>query len=129
MIFIEKGTVTLAMAKVDAEGNEVSSTPARFESDPDGGCVVVGELDENEQPINEKTRVFGDYDHAGIFAYVLELLPPTRPGDIPDLEGMFKRAAREEPDGYCPLFDFCNRPDCMDCIIDQWRREVEEETE
>ena len=87
------------------------------------------ELDENEQPINEKTRVFGDYDHAGIFAYVLELLPPTRPSEIPDLEGMFKRAAREDPDGYCPMFDFCIRPDCMDCIIDRWRREVEEETE
>ena len=129
MIFIEKGNVTLGMAKVDAEGNEVSSTPARFESDPAGGCIAVGELDENEQPINEKTRVFGDYDHAGIFAYVLELLPPTRPSEIPDLEGMFKRAAREDPDGYCPMFDFCIRPDCMDCIIDRWRREVEEETE
>lgn len=45
MIFLATGHTTLGMNKRDKDGNITESVPARFEFEPGGPCVAVGELD------------------------------------------------------------------------------------
>ena len=41
IICIAKGTATIGLTTRGADGKIISQTPARWEHDPDGGCVAI----------------------------------------------------------------------------------------
>lgn len=41
IICIAKGTATMGLTTRGADGKIISQTPARWEHDPDGGCVAL----------------------------------------------------------------------------------------
>lgn len=54
IICIAKGTATIGLTTRGADGKIISQTPARWEHDPDGGCVALWtmnpETEEQEAP-------------------------------------------------------------------------------
>ena len=54
IICIAKGTATIGLTTRGADGQIISQTPARWEHDPDGGCVALWtmnpETEEQEAP-------------------------------------------------------------------------------
>ena len=127
MIFLAKGTCTLGNRRFDAAGKVVEEKPAKFETDPNGGSVAVGVLDDDTMEPTAPAEVFGDYDPWGYLGHALKLLAPTRAGNIPDFENIFKNAYQDYGNTECPALNYCERPSCDDCIVHQWMEEVDEE--
>lgn len=127
MVFLVKGTYMLGRRTVDKDGNIVKETKPMFTSDPDGGSVAVGILDdETLQPVGP-AELFGDFQPWNYLSYALELLKPTRRGNIPDFESIFKKAYEDYGNTDCPARHYCDRPRCDGCIVHQWMDEVDEE--
>lgn len=123
MVFIATGTCTLGVTTRDKDGNILESRPAQFTPTKDGGSVAVGLLDpETMQPI-EITSMYGDWDAAGYMAEILKLLNPVRKINLPDLKEIVKAAYQE--DGNDLLCDYCKSMNCRDCIIKEWKEELE----
>lgn len=128
MIFLAKGNCFLGCRRNDKDGNVVEESAARFETDPEGGSVAVGVLDDDTMKPTAPAEVFGDFDHWGYLSCALKLLAPARAGNIPDFENIIKKmyqAHRHE----CPFLDYCERPNCNDCIVNRWMEEVDEDGE
>lgn len=102
MIFLVKGHCFLGRRKIDENGNVVEESAARFESDPKGGSVAVGILDDDTMEPTAPAEVFGDYDPWGYLGHALKLLAPTRAGNIPDFESIFKKAYEAHHRRDCP---------------------------
>ena len=121
LVFLAKGKAHLGCTRTDEHGNVISTTPSRFELDPDGGCIGVGALDpETMAPIGE-AALFGDWDAAGYLSRVLELAQPTRAVNIPDFKAMFRAAAEDgDEDVFC---QYCTGLNCRDCIVREWKEE------
>lgn len=127
MIFLAKGTFYLGHRTHDKDGNTIHEEPPRFEAGEDGGCVLVGILnDDTGEQIGEGT-LFGDFDPWGYLGEVMKLLAPKRQGNIPDFESILKKMFNEHRSEDCPLMDYCERPTCEDCIVSQWIEETEAE--
>lgn len=126
MIFLVKGHCFLGRRKIDENGNVVEESAARFESDPKGGSVAVGILDDDTMEPTAPAEVFGDYDPWGYLGHALKLLAPARAGNIPDFESIFKKAYEDYGNTDCPALHYCERPNCDDCIVHQWMEEVDE---
>ena len=125
MIFLAKGHCYLGRRRIGKDGNVVEESAARFEPDTDGGSVAVGELDDAGELIGQP-EVFGDYDPAGYLSCALRLLAPSREGNIPDFESIFKKAYQDYGNEDCPMLNYCDRPICDDCIVHRWMEEVDE---
>ena len=124
MIFLAKGTCTMGRTQTDKDGNVVSSTPAQFTADDTGGSVVVGVLDpETMKPTELVDAVYGDWDAAGYLEEALKLLKPRRRLNIPDLKAIVQVAYLE--DGNDLLCDYCKGMNCHNCIIKDWKEELE----
>ena len=52
IICIAKGTATIGLTTWGADGQIISQTPARWEHDPDGGCVALWTMN----PETDRTR-------------------------------------------------------------------------
>ena len=126
MIFLAKGTYRLGRSRVDRDGNVIEQIAGKFEWDPNGGSVAVGVLDDESMEQIGTAELFGDFDPAGYLARALELLAPTRQGNIPCFEGIVKRMHIEYGGG-CPLLDYCQGEICRDCVVQRWMEEVDEE--
>ena len=126
MIFLAKGNCRLGLTKRDKEGNVVETIPARFETDPEGGSIAVGVLDDDTMEPVGTTEIYGDFDPWGYLSRTLELLAPKRAGNIPDLENIFKKMYEDYGSDKCPVLDWCERGDCRDCIIQRWMEEADE---
>ena len=127
MIFLAKGHCYLGSRRIDENGNVVEESAARFEFDPEGGSVAVGVMDFDTMQITGQTEVFGDYDPWGYLGHALKLLAPSRAGNIPDFENMFKKEYQDHGNTDCPMLYYCERPNCDDCIVHRWMEEVDEE--
>lgn len=127
MIFLAKGTCTLGRATRDKDG-KITEIPAKFEPG-DGGSVVVGVLDDETMEQVGQAELFGDFDPWGYLGHALKLLAPTRAGNIPDFESIFKKAYEDYGNTDCPALHYCERPNCDDCIVHQWMEEVDENGE
>ena len=127
MVFLVKGTYTLGSRTVDKDGNIVKKTKPLFTSDPDGGSVAVGILDdETLQPVGP-AELFGDFQPWNYLGYALELLKPKRQGNIPDFKAMTLKMMEHEP-GCCPYRRVCkSEMHCSDCIVSEWISEAEED--
>lgn len=124
VIFLAKGTCSLGRTKTDKDGNVVESTPAQFTTNAAGGSVAVGLLDpKTMQPTGPVSAIFGDWDAAGYMTEVLKLLRPNRVVNIPDLKLIVQAAYLE--DGNDLLCDYCKSMNCHNCIIKEWKEELE----
>ncbi len=124
MIFLTIGNAYMGSRKTDAEGN-VTQIPARFEEDPDGGCVAIGKLNSDTMEQDGLASIFGDYDAAHYLAHALELLKPGRPINIPDLKSIVQKATRAGDGDF--ICEHCNGVNCRDCIIIEWKEEENDE--
>ncbi len=124
MIFLAKGTCTLGMTQKDKDGNVTNSTQAQFIFDGTGGSIAVGEMDPDTKEIDAETvSIYGDWDAAGYLAEMLKLLKPARRVNIPNLKAIVQAAYQE--DGNDLLCDYCKSMNCRDCIIKEWKEELE----
>lgn len=121
-IFMATGDARMGFSKRDKDGNVTESTPARFEWKDGGACVAIGHLDpKTGEPVNELDSVFGDWDAGGYLARALELLKPSRPINIPDFAAITKAAMKDRVD----LCDYCQRFDCRDCVVQEWKEDTD----
>ena len=123
MIFLATGHTHLGMNKTDKNGNITETVPAHFEFAPDGPCVAVGELDPETMAPKDGPSIYGDWDPAGYLQEAMDKLKPSRPGNIPDFKAMYQAAYKNNFD----LCDHCNclNLSCRDCIVNDWKEEVE----
>lgn len=118
IISIGVGNCTLGRRQTDRDGNVVSETPAKWETDPAGGCVAIATLNLDTMEPDGPAEIYGDYDAVHYLARVLELLRPTRQTNIPNLEDMIRAAARDGVD----LCEYCrDLRSCRDCIMEEWK--------
>ena len=127
MIFLAKGTYTCGTRCVDGDGNTKREEPAKFVTDPNGGSVAVGVLDDDTMEQVGQAELFGDFDPWGYLGQALKLLAPTRAGNIPDFEKIVKGMYHESPGDGCPFSVFCESVNCRGCIVYQWMEEMNEE--
>lgn len=129
MVFLVKGHAFMGRRSRDTAGNINIDEPAHFDFDDEGGAVGVGIINTATMEIQEDPAptAYGDYEPSAYLAKALELLAPSRRGDIPDFEGMIKKQAKSYGDPQCPFFEECERPHCQDCIVGRWVDEVTEE--
>lgn len=124
MIFLAKGVCKLGVIQRDKDGNVASSTQAQFTFDDTGSSIAVGEMDPETKEINgELVYIFGDWDAAGYLEEALRLLKPRRRINIPNLRAIVQEAYEE--DGCDLLCDYCKSVNCRDCIVREWREEME----
>lgn len=126
MIFLAKGHCWLGQRNIDRDGNVVTETKARFESDPDGGCIAVGTLDDDSMEQTGDAEIFGDYDHWGFLNCVFQKLAPTRPGNMPDFREIFEKMYEEQHSAECAFRPYCDRVRCSDCVCWDWIESIEE---
>lgn len=124
IVFLAKGKCTLGMTKKDKGGNVASSTQAQFTFDDTGGSIAVGEMDPDTKEIDAETvSIFGDWDAAGYLAEALKLLKPKRKVNIPDFKYIIQSLIRHDGVDIC---DNCHDYyKCSDCIIKDWKEELE----
>jgi len=125
MVVLVKGTCTLGCRRLDKDGNVIEEIPAKFESG-DGGSVAVCTLDDETMEQIGDAMIFGDYQHWNFLNYALQLLSPTRPGNMPDFEDIFVNIYAGSHDHDCPFRPYCGRVLCADCVCWEWIDRIEE---
>ena len=124
VVFITTGHTHLGMTKTDKAGNVIEKIPARFEYEPGGPCVIVGEMDPKDMEVKEDSvSIYADWQAAEYLEEILERLSPARRGNIPNLKFIVQKAYEE--DGCDLLCDYCPDINCRDCIVKEWREEIE----
>lgn len=124
MVFLAKGTCTLGITRVDKDGNVTSSTSAQFDFDDAGGSIAVGEMYPDTKEIDaESVSIYGDWDAAGYLEEALKLLNPKRKVNIPDFKHLVQSLIRHDGVDICDnCYSFYK---CSDCIIKDWKDEME----
>lgn len=61
IICIAKGTATIGLTTRGADGQIISQTPARWEHDPDGGCVALWTMNPETEEQEAPARIYGDW--------------------------------------------------------------------
>ena len=61
IICIAKGTATIGLTTRGADGKIISQTPARWEHDPDGGCVALWTMNPETEEQEAPARIYGDW--------------------------------------------------------------------
>lgn len=95
IICIAKGTATMGRKTTDKDGKVISQTPARWEPNPDGGCVALWTMDPETMEPDAPAEIFGDWQAAEYMSAVLDKLRPTRPVNVPDLPALIHAAAED----------------------------------
>lgn len=124
LLILGRGNARLGWVERDADGNETKRVNAHWEESPEGGSVAIGMVDPDTMEPMGPADIVGDWDAAGYLAKVLELLGPGRPINIPDMAAIIKGAIRE---GFDPCDHCCGAGPCRDCIVREWREDVENE--
>ena len=128
VLLVARGDCRLGTVRRDTDGKIVEKSDAKFETNAEGGCVAICELDpETMEPITA-SEVYGDYQAAHYLARVLEKLGPVRPVNIPDFRDILKKAMADgsDDDFFC---NYCQRYggyDCRDCIVMEWKEDAKE---
>ena len=113
-VLIARGVCTLGRVTTDADGNEVSRTPAKFVMDEEGSCFAVCPVEVNEEndDIDSVTQI-GDASVVAVFdtdmllTNVMEQLG-IRQRNTPDLAKLRKKLYKEadvDLCNYCPMGD------------------------
>ena len=124
VVFLMTGNCTLGCTRKDKDGSIIKHTPAQFTADDAGSCVAVGLLNpETMQFVGPVSGIYADWDAAAYLAEVLKLLSPQRKVNIPDFKHLIQSLIRHDGVDIC---DNCyNFYKCSDCIIKEWKEEME----
>lgn len=87
IICIAKGTATIGLTTRGADGQIISQTPARWEHDPDGGCVALWTMNPETEEQEAPARIYGDWQASEYLGDVLAELKPRRKGEPAGLPG------------------------------------------
>lgn len=87
IICIAKGTATIGMTTRGADGKIISQTPARWEHDPDGGCVALWTMNPETEEQEAPARIYGDWQASEYLGDILAELKPRRKVNLPGLPG------------------------------------------
>lgn len=123
-VFLMTGNCTLGCTRQDKDGNVIEHKPAQFTADDAGRCVAVGLLDpETMQPVEPVSGIYGDWDAAAYLEEALKLLNPKRKVNIPDFKYLIQSIIKHDGVDIC---DHCHSfYKCSDCIIKDWKEEME----
>ena len=123
-VFLMKGNCTLGRTRKDKDGNIIEHIPAQFTADDAGSCVAVGLLNpQTMQPIEPVSGLYGDWDAAAYLEEALKLLNPKRNVNIPDFKHLIQSIIKHDGVDIC---DHCyNFYKCSDCIVKDWKEEME----
>ncbi len=123
--FVGRGDCTLGRITRDADGNLIEKSSTKWEPNPEGGSVAICDVDpDTMQPVGA-AEVYGDWDAANYLRRVLEKLEPSRDVNLPDFQGIIRRAQIDGVDicDYCGKYGFS----CRDCIVSDWKGEPDNE--
>ena len=124
-IFIGRGDCHLGTTRTDKDGKAVEQTGAKWEPNPEGGCVAICDIDPEKMEPTGAAEVYGDWDAAHFLARVLEKLGPGRPANVPDFRAILQKGAADGQgeDFFC---DYCERYgySCRDCIVTEWKEDL-----
>ncbi len=124
MVFLMTGNCTLGRTRQDKDGNVIEHKPAQFTADDAGSCVAVGLLDpETMKPVGPVSGIYGDWDAAAYLEEVLKLLNPKRKVNIPDFKYLIQSIIKHDGVDICD--HCCKFYKCSDCIIKEWKEEME----
>ena len=87
IICIAKGTATMGLTTRGADGKIISQTPARWEHDPDGGCVALWTMNPETEEQEAPARIYGDWQASEYLGDVLAELKPRRKVNLPARQG------------------------------------------
>ena len=123
LIGIGVGTAHMGSMKTGPHGEVLSVTPARWETEPAGGCVAIWPLNPETMEQDGPAEVFGDWQAAEYLARALEMIRHSRQINVPNLEAMIRQATK---DGF-NICDYCPDFNCRDCIVNEWKGDPENE--
>lgn len=121
MVFIATGNYYLGRVNRDKNDN-IIQTPPHFEHCDDGGSVIVGKLNPDTMEQIGNADLFGNYQASAYISKALALLKPNRTIDIPKFKQIICSAFLDGVD-FC---DYCFDINCSNCIVSEWKKEVEE---
>ena len=98
IICIAKGTATIGMTTRGADGKIISQTPARWEHDPDGGCVALWTMNPETEEQEAPARIYGDWQASEYLGDVLAELKPRRKVNLPDFPAIVRAAMADGMD-------------------------------
>lgn len=124
VLLVGRGNAHFGRTDVDAAGNIVKRTEAGWDPDPEGGSIAICELDPETMKQTEPAEVYGDWAASVFLRRVLEKLGPGRHINIPDMAAIIKGAIR---DGFEPCEHCTAVGDCQDCVITEWKGEMNDE--
>ena len=125
IICIAKGTATMGHTTIGHGGEVTSQTPARWEHDPDGGCVALWTMNPETMEQETPARIYGDWQAAEYLGDVLAELKPRRKVNLPD----FPEIVRAAMDDGVDLCEYCRSFGCNECIVNEWKNERSKENE
>lgn len=92
IICIAKGTATMGHTTIGHGGEVTSQTPARWEHDPDGGCVALWTMNPETKEQEAPARIYGDWQASEYLGDVLAELKPRRKVNLPDFPAIVRAA-------------------------------------
>ena len=123
IICIAKGTATIGLMTRGADGQIISQTPARWEHDPDGGCVALWTMNPETEEQEAPARIYGDWQASEYLGDVLAELKPRRKVNLPDFKAIVRAAMADGMD----ICVYCQSFGCNECIVNEWKNERNDE--
>lgn len=123
IICIAKGTATMGLTTRGADGKIISQTPARWEHDPDGGCVALWTMNPETEEQEAPARIYGDWQASEYLGDVLAELNPRRKVNLPDFPAIVRAAMADGMD----ICVYCQSFGCNECIVNEWKNERSDE--
>lgn len=103
----------------------VNGAEAKFTPGGDNSSVVIVSINPETMEPEGEASVYGDWQASRYLKSILEELHPHRIIDIPPLENIVKKAYKKDGIDLC---DYCDDYQCCrDCIINEWKTEVDHE--
>jgi hypothetical protein len=125
-LLIDRGVYNMTMCKKHQDGSEEVTEPGGWKSDPEGGSVVIGDID-SEEPLKigngTLTHIVQRHTIADIIAERLNL-PPAE--DAPDIKKVAKAMKADGLDicDYCPTIGAIGV--CKMCVLWGYYEESED---
>lgn len=120
VILVGRGVTNLGIVHRDADGNVIKEAEPGWHPDPEGSTIAVAEVDPDTMEQKEPAAVFGDWEASLYLRRILDKLGPGR--HIPDMAAIIKGAVR---DGFNPCVHCTAEGNCRECVITEWKDEVE----
>ena len=123
IICIAKGTATIGLTTRGADVQIISQTPARWEHDPNGGCVALWTMNPETEEQEAPARIYGDWQASEYLGDILAELKPRRKVNLPDFPAIVRAAMADGVD----ICVYCQSFDCNECIVNEWKSERSDE--